>query len=70
MDHVLSTRSARAAGRPGALRRLLILIAERRSRRRLAELDDHLLRDLGLTAGEARQAAKQVDWNAPAHWLR
>jgi len=52
--------------------------AIRRSRRGLAELDDHLLRDLGLSREEAcREAARpawdaigRAPWDAPAHWLR
>lgn len=31
-------------------------------RRRLAELDDHMLRDIGLTRAEAEQAAARPFW--------
>jgi uncharacterized protein YjiS (DUF1127 family) len=39
-----------------------------RSRRRLHLLDDHLLRDVGLTRTEAMSEAARSAWDAPAHW--
>ncbi|WP_238382514.1 DUF1127 domain-containing protein [Tabrizicola thermarum] len=39
-----------------------------RSRRALRHLDDHLLRDVGLTRSEALTEAAQSAWKAPAHW--
>ncbi|WP_353471603.1 DUF1127 domain-containing protein [Salipiger sp. H15] len=44
------------------------LFAVSRQRRRLAELDPHLLRDLGLTRGEAIDEARRAFWDAPSHW--
>jgi uncharacterized protein YjiS (DUF1127 family) len=70
MDHVLATSSHSAASRPGPLRRLLRGIAMGRSRHRLGELDDHLLRDIGLTRDQARQEADRASWDAPSHWFR
>lgn len=65
---------SRHLGRPArsgtALGRLLGRLALLRSRRRLAELDGHRLRDLGLTAEEARREAARPVWDAPDHWLR
>ncbi len=46
------------------LRRRTVL----RSRRALLLLDEHLLRDIGLTAAQARAEATRTDWDAPAHW--
>ena len=63
----LATPSSRAFR---ALDRLVALMALGRSRHRLGELDDHLLRDIGLTRSEARQEADRPVWNAPSHWLR
>ncbi len=70
MDHVLSTRSAPVAGRIRPLRRLLGAIALRRSRHQLIELDEHLLRDIGISRAEAYREAERPAWNAPHHWLR
>lgn len=70
MDRLLSVILPRPTGEPRPLRRLLRLAALRRSRLRLAELDDHLLRDIGLTRGEASLEAERVSWDAPAHWFR
>lgn len=47
--------------------------ALRRSRLRLAELDEHLLSDIGLTRTEAaaeaaRTAPAPPRWDAPARW--
>ncbi len=43
-----------------------------RSRRALRRLDDHLLRDIGLTRHEAEALASQPiwpdAWDAPPHW--
>lgn len=52
------------------LRRLLSAVAVRRSRARLADLDDHLLRDIGLTRGQAAAESERSGWDAPDHWLR
>lgn len=70
MDSILSSlfRSSPAPLRP--LRGLFQALAVERSRRRLGELDDHLLRDIGLTRGEASLEAERPGWDAPAHRLR
>jgi uncharacterized protein YjiS (DUF1127 family) len=41
-----------------------------RSRRRLAELDGHLLRDIGATRAQALQETRRPRWDAPEAWLR
>lgn len=43
-------------------------IAVSRSRRGLRHLDDHLLRDIGLTREEAAVEASRPIWDAPSHW--
>mgnify|MGYP003548187697 CR=1 FL=1 len=39
-----------------------------RSRKALLRLDDHLLRDIGLSRAEAETEAFRQDWDAPANW--
>ncbi len=41
-----------------------------RQRRALAEMDAHRLRDIGLSAEEARREAARPLWDAPEHWRR
>ena len=63
----------RRAGVPASLaaqaRLFLGRLALRRQRRRLAELDDHMLRDIGLSREEALREASR-GWGAPDHWRR
>lgn len=47
---------------------LFARLALRRSRARLGHLDDHLLRDIGLTPEQAQREADRSFWDAPAHW--
>ena len=70
MERTISTVQRSRQGGPGALSRLVGLVAFSRSRHRLGELDDHMLRDIGLTRTQAREEAGRPAWNAPAHWLR
>lgn len=60
------------AGLTDHLRRLIrtILRAPQvaRQRRALAALDDHLLRDIGLTPAQASHEATRPGWDAPRHW--
>ena len=54
-----------------ALRCLVVLTKWRdnwRSRRALARLDAHGLRDVGLSARAAEDEAKRPFWDSPAHW--
>ncbi len=50
------------------LARVLQLAAFSRSRAGLANLDDHLLRDIGLTREEALAERARPLWDAPPHW--
>lgn len=54
--------------RASLLTRFVALLGLSRQRRKLAELDDHLLRDLGLTRRQALEEAKRGFWDAPSHW--
>lgn len=71
--------SAHPLSRPGApaalgLRflsaRLFALAAVSRTRKGLLRLDDHILRDIGLTREEAQAEARRPVWDAPSHWKR
>lgn len=59
-----------APARASLLRRALDLLALRRARRRLTDLDAHMLQDIGLSAEQARHEADLPFWDAPAHWRR
>ena len=48
--------------------RLIYISALARSRRSLSRLDDHLLRDIGLTRAQALAEAERGIWDAPSHW--
>jgi len=59
-------RLARALGQFPA--RIGQVTALSRSRRQLNLLDDHLLRDVGLTRAEALSEVEKSAWDAPSHW--
>ena len=61
---------ARPQHRYGLVARALSALALRRQRRHLAELDDAMLDDIGLTRETALQEARRPIWDAPGHWLR
>lgn len=62
----LPLRPARA----GLFRRILTALALHRSRARLADLPDHMLRDIGCTRAEAEAEAARPLWDVPDHWRR
>lgn len=69
MDTVFGqSRSARRGG--SFLQRANAALALHRSRARLAELDSHMLADIGLDADTARAEALRPVWDAPEAWKR
>ncbi|MEM1432293.1 MAG: DUF1127 domain-containing protein [Pseudomonadota bacterium] len=44
------------------------LYALYRQRQDLASLDDHLLKDIGLSKDQARQEAERPIWDVPSNW--
>ena len=40
-----------------------------RTRRALARLDAHLLKDIGITPKQARHEAELTVWDVPSNWL-
>ncbi len=68
MDHVIiHTRPCRPLGLLARLKQARTL---RRQRLALAELNDHLLADIGITSGEALAEAERPVWDAPANWRK
>ena len=41
-----------------------------RERQDLSDLDDHLLKDIGVNRHEAKKETKRPVWDAPNRWLR
>jgi uncharacterized protein YjiS (DUF1127 family) len=68
--HSLAALWSRAASRLHLVRKIRRLGDLIRSRRALRRLDDHLLRDIGLTRHEAETEAARAPWDAPLHWRR
>lgn len=69
----MSTRALPArATRPaaGLVARFARLLSLRRSRARLAALDAHILRDIGISPDDAMAEASRPLWDAPAGWRR
>jgi uncharacterized protein YjiS (DUF1127 family) len=64
--HVTASRTTRLS----VVDRVLLALAVRRQRSKLANLDGHLLRDIGLTREKAAREAKRKPWDVPQHWLR
>lgn len=56
--------------RSGLMQRMLAAIAIRRSRARLLDLDDRILRDIGVSRHDAEAEARRPLWDAPDHWKR
>ena len=54
--------------RGGLLGLLRALAGLARQRRRLRDLDAHLLSDIGLSPEAAEREARRRIWDVPAHW--
>lgn len=46
------------------------LIGLARQRHTLAALDDHMLKDIGITRAQAQTEADRPVWDAPSNWMR
>lgn len=66
MDHILPFPAPRR--RPGLRARLREARALRRQRSRLRDLDDHLLKDIGVSCDAAEREASRPLWDVPPHW--
>ncbi|SIO56638.1 Uncharacterized conserved protein YjiS, DUF1127 family [Rhodovulum sp. ES.010] len=71
MAHIgtYTRQTARRVDLSGLFHRFLLGLGAARQRRRLAELDDALLRDIGLTREQARAEARRPIWDVPPSWL-
>lgn len=49
---------------------VLAMLAVNRQRRQLRDLDDAMLKDLGLTRAEAEAESRRIAWDVPAKWRR
>jgi len=49
---------------------VLALLGLARQRQHLSQLDDTILRDIGVTRAEADREAGRPIWDVPQHWLR
>lgn len=67
IDTLLGT-ATHTAPRTTPFGRLTGAMALHRSRARLAELDPHLLADVGLTRADAEAEANRSVWDAPETW--
>ena len=47
---------------------LRAMLALSRQRRKLRDLDPHLLQDIGVTDEQAKAESRRPAWDAPAHW--
>lgn len=48
--------------------RLGNIFALRKERRHLLLLDDHMLKDIGITRSQAVEEGRKLPWDAPSHW--
>ena len=53
-----------------SIRGLLDAQTVRRSRQTLAALDDHMLRDIGITREQAQSEADRAAWDVSTTWRR
>lgn len=71
MAHTRHIRLPLSGPRPrGPFAWLKTMAGLQRTRRHLLDLDDALLRDIGLTRDEAMDEAARRPWDAPATWRR
>jgi hypothetical protein len=54
----------------GLMNHVFLGYAAWRQRRHLSELDDALLKDIGVSRDQADTEARRPVWDVPAHWLQ
>ncbi|KZY41693.1 hypothetical protein A3731_06580 [Roseovarius sp. HI0049] len=66
----LSASRSRACPQIRRRASLLDLLGLSRQRRKLAQLDEAALRDIGITRRQALEEARRPAWDVPRHWVR
>ena len=73
MTHIVTNAAGTCAPRTrrrsgGVVSALFSLLSLHRSRVDLASLDEHMLKDVGLTKDEAKKEAERPVWDVPGNW--
>jgi uncharacterized protein YjiS (DUF1127 family) len=69
LDHIIqNTAACQPRQRLNVIARLFAALEITRQRRQLRELDDHQLRDMGITRAQAAREASKAPWDAPLSW--
>ncbi len=68
--HILTINLPRAHPIRWLVANFVNLLALRQTRQRLAQLEPHLLRDIGLTVDQAHREAARPVWDAPKTWVQ
>jgi uncharacterized protein YjiS (DUF1127 family) len=63
-------RASRARPTKSLLSRFIQMRAVARQRKALAELDDSILSDIGITRAQAEYESARPVWDAPQHWMK
>jgi len=66
--NITSTSSATLPSFGALIKLVTKMIALRRQRRQLAELDIYQLNDMGITREEAIAESRRFGWDVPMHW--
>ena len=66
----LSASRSRACPQIRRRASLLDLLGLSRQRRKLAQLDEAALHDIGITRRQALEEARRPAWDVPRHWIR
>ncbi|MEO1639256.1 MAG: DUF1127 domain-containing protein [Pseudomonadota bacterium] len=61
-------RAKRSGAKPGFGQRLWAMVSLQRQRHALSELDDHRLKDIGVTREQADAEARKTPWDIPEYW--
>ncbi|MBV1863631.1 MAG: DUF1127 domain-containing protein [Rhodobacteraceae bacterium] len=70
MTKILTHSRAIAPKGASLLTRVANFLSLSRQRRKLAQLDDAALHDLGIERSDALSESRRPAWDAPAHWRR